>query len=147
MNELAKLTYQKRMAVAESFRAILRRDDNRSRLLADLGISAMPVIIPSLGETGSSNIQDAARRYFNGGEQHVIVPVGCVDDTSSSFALNVLIVSAQDSANSRLIYMNDLEDHPEMGELVEVLPHTKKWIFDGQATSEQLYFQDLLASA
>ena len=32
MNELAKLTYQKRMAVAESFRAILSRDDNRSRL-------------------------------------------------------------------------------------------------------------------
>lgn len=147
MNELKKQIYRKRMAVAEIFRSVLRKDDERNRFLTEIGASDMPVIIPALDKTLAANIQHAAQRYFDAGEQKVVIPVCNDNKQNDTFELRVLVLSDQDAPGFWSLNKLDFPEHATMAQIVEAVAPDKQWKFDTLHTDKRQEFQNLIGSA
>ena len=147
MNELKKQTYRKRIAVAEVFRSALRQNDERNRFLTEIGASNMPVIIPALNKTLAVNIQHAAQRYFDAGEQKVVIPVWNDNKQNDTFELRVLILSTQDAPGFWSLNKHEFQEHATMAQIVEAATPDKQWQFATLNTEKRQEFQNLIGSA
>ena len=146
MNEKQKRHYRARMAVAQLFRSFLRQDGERAQLMERLGVEAMPVIVPALGNTLASNVREAAGRYFENGEEHVVVPVCFPVREPKGIKLCVLIVSTQDARTFWQLDMDELHDSIEMAQVVEALDANKKWDVEELDSQQQQELRDLVDS-
>lgn len=147
MNELKKQIYRKRMAGAEIFRSVLRKDDERNRFLTEIGASDMPVTIPALDTSLAANIQHAAQRHFDAGEQKVVIPVCNDNKQNNTFELRVLVLSDQDAPG--FWSLNKLEFHEQatMAQVVEAVAPDEQWKFDTPDAEKRQEFQNLIGSA
>ena len=145
MNEKQKRHYRARMAVAQLFRSFLNQDGERARLMKRLGVETMPVIVPALGDTLSSNIREAASRHFEAGAEHVVVPVCLPVHNPNGIKLCVLIASTHDAKTFWSLEMNELHDSVEMEQVVEALDSNKKWDVEELDPQQQQEFKDLAA--
>lgn len=145
MNEKQKRHYRARMAVAQLFRSFLNQDGERARLMKRLGVETMPVIVPALGDTLSSNIREAASRHFKAGAEHVVVPVCLPVHNPNGIKLCVLIASTHDAKTFWSLEMNELHDSVEMAQVVEALDSNKKWDVEELDPQQQQEFKDLAA--
>ena len=144
MNEKQKRHYRSRMAVAQLFRSALDQGDERARFLERLDVKTMPVIVPALGDTLASNIREAARRHFEAGEEHIVVPV-CLP-APNGIKLSVIIVSTHDAKTFWQLDMNELHGNVEMAQVVEALDASKKWDVEALDSPQQQELKDLAAS-
>ena len=145
MNEKQKRHYRARMAVAQLFRSFLNQDGERARLMKRLGVETMPVIVPALGDTLSSNIREAASRHFEAGAEHVVVPVCLPVHNPNGIKLCVLIASTHDAKTFWSLEMNELHDSVEMAQVVEALDSNKKLDVEELDPQQQQEFKDLAA--
>ena len=145
MNEKQKRHYRARMAVAQLFRSFLNQDGERARLMKRLGVETMPVIVPALGDTLSSNIREAASRHFEAGAEHVVVPVCLPVHNPNGIKLCVLIASTHGAKTFWSLEMNELHDSVEMAQVVEALDSNKKWDVEELDPQQQQEFKDLAA--
>ena len=146
MNEKQKRQYRARMAVAQLFRLFLNHNGERSRLLERLGVDAMPVIIPALGDTLVSHVREAASRHFENGEDFVVVPVCLPVGESRDIKLCVLIISTHESETFWHVDLRDLHDSVQMSQVIEALDPDKKWDVEELDSQWQRKLKDLAAS-
>lgn len=147
MNEQQKRDYRARMAVAQLFRSILNEGGERARLMERLGVETMPVIVPAFGDTLASRIRETARRHFESGAEHVVVPVCLRVSDPKGIKLCVLIVSTREVKTFWQLDMNELHDSVVMAQVVEALDASKKWEVEELDSQQQQELMDLAASA
>ncbi|WP_425625250.1 hypothetical protein [Corynebacterium propinquum] len=115
--------------------------------LTEIGASDMPVIIPALDKTLAANIQHAAQRYFDAGEQKVVIPVCNDNKQNDTFELSVLILSDQDAPGFWSLNQLEFPEHATMAQIVEAVAPDKQWKFDTPHTDKRQEFQNLIGSA
>lgn len=147
MNGQQKRHYRARMAVAQLFRSFLNEGGERARLMERLGVETMPVIVPALGDTLAFHIRETARRHFESGAEHVVVPVSMPVRDPKDIKLCVLIVSAREVDTFWQLDMNELHDSVEMAQVVEALDASKKWEVEELDSQQQQELMELAASA
>ncbi|QPK79823.1 hypothetical protein G7Y31_03760 [Corynebacterium lizhenjunii] len=145
MNEQQKLEYRTRMAVADLFCANLERSGNHDRLLQSLGTDELPVIIPALGTTLASHIRNAAKRYIDAGEGHVLVPVCHGDSESGALTLTTLVVTKATQGFWSLD-MDEVHGSATMDQIVETLDSSKKWDVAELDAQQRQQLQDMAAA-
>lgn len=107
----------------------------------------MPVIIPALDKTLAANIQHAAQRYFDAGEQKVVIPVCNDNKQNDTFELSVLVLSEQDAPGFWSLNNLESHEHATMAQLVEAVAPDKQWDFGTLNTDKRQEFQNLIGSA
>ncbi|MFI5505219.1 Uncharacterised protein [Corynebacterium kutscheri] len=143
----ASLEYRARVMVADLFRKTLEHDDRRAKLMEDLDVDKMPVIIPALGNTLASNIHRAACRYFEQGDEYVLVPVCLPAKDPGHVKLYTLIFSPHKANTFWQINASELHDSVTMDDVVTALDSSKKWDVR-EIDAEQLQeFKDLAGMA
>ena len=107
----------------------------------------MPVIIPALDTSLAANIQHAAQRYFDAGEQKVVIPVCNDNKQNDTFELSVLVLSEQDAPGFWSLNNLESHEHATMAQLVEAVAPDKQWDFGTLNTDKRQEFQNLIGSA
>lgn len=146
MNDEQKHQHRARMAVAQLFRYFLNNNAERARLMGRLGVDLMPVIVPALGDTSASVVREVARRYFEKGEKHILVPVGLQGSGIKDIKLCVLVISTHSAKTLWQLDMNELHDDLDMAQVVEALDAHKKWNVE-ELNFHQQELKDLIVSA